>query len=389
MRSHAAVAGVGITPATSPGRQTASKIELCQEAIDAALEHAGCRRQDVDAIVFGNIDPFEAVNVSGKTIAPSLGLRAGTPVYIVNTGGNTGGGVFNLGVNLVQSGEYERVLCVGPPTFDGPIDLAAVINKAVAVAMESPLGMAASHIGGMNTNAYQQDYDCPDEILVEVTRQQREYAMSNPFAHIRSVLPPELASRSISTPLTLSMVCPVSSGAAAVLVTTEDVAGTLNNPVVRVAGHGSIGDTYLGSGRHSMSSLEVLAMLADRVYKDAGVMDPRREIDLAEVFAPFAPLVLILLEDLQMCGRGKAPDLVRSGELKVDGSIPTNLSGGPHSSNAGVAGQLAPVVYVARQLMGQALGGVQVPDARRGLAHSMGSSWWQFHTLTVLERVSA
>lgn len=388
MNTHAAVAGVGITPSTSPGRQTASKAELCQRAVDEALKHAGVGRAEVDAVVFGNIDGFEATNVSGKTITPALGLPAGTPVYIVNTGGSTGGSIFNLAVSLVRSGDAERVLCVGPPTFDGPVDLQAVINTALPVAMEQPLGIDGVHVGGLFASAYQQRYGVDDEVLAMCAAQQREHAAANPLAHVRKELPASQGETPITTPLTLSMVCPVSSGAAALLVTTEALARRSGRPVVRVAGYGSVSDTHLGTGRHDFSTCEVLAMLADRVYRDAGIMDPRAELDVLEIFSPYAPMQLILLEDLQLAARGTASELVRSGALHVDGDLPTNLSGGPHSTNPGVAAQLAPYGYVALQLMGEAVGGVQVAGARRGLAHAMGSAWWQFHTLTVLEVAS-
>jgi acetyl-CoA C-acetyltransferase len=388
MTTHAAVAGVGITATTSPGRQIASKLELCQEAVDRALAHAGVPRADVDAVVFGNIDGFENTNVSGKTITPQLGLPSGIPVYIVNTGGTTGGSIFNLAVSLVRSGDHERVLCVGPPTFDGPVDLQAVINTALPVAMEQPLGIDGVHVGGMFATAYQARYGVPDDVLSLCAAQQREHAMANPFAHVRRVLPAEQGEVPITTPLTLAMVCPVSSGATALLITSEQHARNRGRPVVRVAGYGSIADTHLGTGRHDFSSCEVLVTLAERVYREAGVMSPADELDVLELFSPYAPMELILLEDVGVCDRGGAPELVRSGALHVDGALPTNLSGGPHSTNPGVAAQLAPMGYVALQLMGEAAGGQQVPDAVRGLAHSTGSAWWQFHTLAVLERVA-
>ena len=387
MIRRAAVAGVGLTPATSPNRQTKSKVELCQEAVALALEHAGCARADVDAVVVGNIDPFEAVNVSGKTITPLLGLPRHVPVYVVNTGGNTGGGAFNLAVSLVKGGGHERVICVGPPTFDGPVDLNAVINKATAVAMETPLGLDALHSGAFITDAYLQTYGIDDDVLDAAVSHSRNNAAENPHAHIRERLSATDAHAMVSTPLRREMCCPVSSGATALLVTTEEVAEELDNDVVRVAAYGSVGDTYLGSGRHSFSSFEVLALLADRLYREADIVDPAKEIDVRELFSPFAPMLMVQLEDLQMCGRGEAADLMRAGEMEVAGALPTNLSGGPHSSNPGVAAQLAPVAYVALQLMGQAPGR-QVADARRGVAHSMGSSWWQFHTMTILERAS-
>lgn len=385
MRAHAAVSGVGFTPTTSPGRQTKSKVELCDEALESALAHSGCPRGDVDAVVFGNIDGFEGTHISAKTVVPQLGLRAGTPVYVVHTGGTTGGNLLNLAATLVRSGDATRVVCIGPNTFDGATDMQAVVNTASPVAMEQPLGMGAVHMGAFFPAAYQERHGLSDEVFELVATKHREHAAHNPYAHLRAPMPPEQASAEVSTPLRLGMVCPVSSGAAVVLVTSEKIAGGLDNPVVRVKAYGAASDPYLGGGRHDFSAFEVLGILAERVYREAGIMAPREELDVIELFSPYAPMELMLLEDLQICGRGEAPDLLESGATRLGGDIPVNLSGGVHSTNPGVAAQLAPVGYVALQLMGQAAGGQQVENARRGLAHSTGGAFFQFHTLAVLE----
>jgi acetyl-CoA C-acetyltransferase len=76
---------------------------------------------------------------------------------------------------------------------------------------------------------------------------------------------------------------------------------------------------------------------------------------------------------------------LRAGVTRFDGELPVNVSGGTLCTNPGVAGQIAPVAYVALQLMGEAAGGRQVEPAERGLAHSTGGTFFQFHTLTLME----
>lgn len=384
MSRHAAIVGVGMTTTTSPNRQTRSKIELCQEALERALKQAGRRRADVDAVVFGNIDGFEAINTSAKTVVPYLGLRPGIQVYIVHTGGTTGGNIANLAASLVRSGCANLAVCIGPNTFDGAIDLQAVVNTASPVGMEEELGMGAVHMGAFFLAAYQDRYDVPDEVFDEVAKKHREQAASNPYAHVRQPMDPSIAGGQVSTPLRFGMVCPVSSGATAVLVGAEaDIPA--GRPVVRVAAYGAASDGYLGGSKGDYSSFEPLAILADRVYRDAGIMSPRDELDVIELFSPYAPMELVLLEDLQICGRGEAPALLKSGATRFGGDLPVNVSGGVHSTNPGVAAQIGPVAYVALQLMGEAAGGRQVENARLGLAHSTGGAYFQFHTLTVLE----
>jgi acetyl-CoA C-acetyltransferase len=388
MRSHAAVGGVGFTVARSPRRQTQSKPELCFEASDRALGHAGITRDQVDAVVFGDIAGFEATNVATKTLAPAIGLPRNIPIYPISTGGTSGGHLVNQAASLVRSGSADRVLCVGAPTFDGPVDLQAVINTNSPMVMEQPLGMGAVHMGAFFPSAYQERYGATDADFLAVAEKNRGHAAHNPYAHVKGAMEPELADREISTPLRLGMVCPVSSGACAIVVEREDLAAGGPNPPVRISGYGSISDGYLGGTRRDFSSFEVLSVLAERVYREAQIAEPGVDLDVFELFCPYSPMELMLLEAIGVCDYGEAPALLRDGDTRFGGRWPTNVSGGIQCTNPGVGGQIAPCGYVALQLMGQAAGDRQVEPARRGIAHSTGGTFFQFHTLTVMERVA-
>ena len=129
-----------------------------------------------------------------------------------------------------------------------------------------------------------------------------------------------------------------------------------------------------------------LSVLAARTFGKAGIADPWRDLDVLEIFSPYAAFELMQYESLGLCELGSGPALIRSGKTAVGGELPVNPSGGPLCTNAGVAAELAPFGYVALQLMGQAAG-LQVDGARRGAAHSMGSNWFMCNAFGVLERV--
>lgn len=381
------ISGVGFTPATSPRRQPKSKNELCREAVDRALAHAKCDRRQIDAVIIGDIAGFEASSVSAKTIAPALGLKPGTQVIPISTGGTSGGHLPNQATTFIRAGYAERVLCVAPNTFDGPVDLQAVINTNSPMIMEQPLGMGAIHMGAFFPSAYQDRYGVSEDDLLAVAAKNRENADHNPFAHVTSALEPDLATRMVSTPLSLGMACPVSSGAAALVLTSEEIAQRESpNPLVRVTAHGSISDGYLGGKRRDFSAFEVVEVLARRIYRDAQVLEPRRDLDLAELFCPYSPMEFMMMEAFGICDFGEAPELFRSGATRFDGEIPVNVSGGIQCTNPGLAGQIAPVAHVALQLMGQAAG--RQVEARRGIAHSTGGTFFQFHTATIMERLT-
>jgi acetyl-CoA C-acetyltransferase len=389
MKNHAVISGVGFTRATSPRRQPLSKDELCREAVDSAIAHSGISREDIDTVIIGDIAGFEASSVSALTIAPFLGLPEYVTIIPISTGGTSGGHLANQAAALVRAGFAERVLCVAPNTFDGPVDLQAVINTNSPMIMEQPLGMGAVHMGAFFPAAYQERYGVSDEQLMAVGDKNRRHADHNPYAHITSSLDHEQAQRMVSTPLRIGMTCPVSSGAIALVVAAEDIAAVESpNPLVRITAATSVSDGYLGGKRRDFTKFEVVEHLARRAYREAGVINPRADLDLLELFVPYAPMEYLLQEAFLICGWGEAPSLLEQGATEYGGDIPTNLSGGPLCANPGVAGQIAPVAHVALQLMGQAAA-QQVPDARRGLAHSTGGTFFQFHTATIMERVSA
>lgn len=387
MRSHAVITGVGFTATTSPRKQTKSKYELCREAVDTAIAHSGARREDIDVVIIGDIAGFEASNVSAKTIAPFLGLSPMTTVIPISTGGTSGGHLPNQASLLIRAGYAKRVLCVAPNTFDGPVDLQQVININSPMVMEQPLGMGAIHMGAFFPSAYQQAYGASDEDLMAVAEKNRDNADHNPFAHVTSALPHDHAERMVSTPLKLGMSCPVSSGAIAMVITSEDVAREESpNPLVRISGIGSIGDGYLGGKRRDFAKFEVVDILARRAYREAGIVEPRHDFDIVEIFCPYSPMEYMLMEAFGLCDFGQGVDLFKSGATRYDGDIPVNVSGGIQCTNAGLAGQISPVAHVALQLMGQAA--ARQIDAKRGLAHSTGGTFFQFHTATIMERVA-
>lgn len=389
MSRHAAITGVGFTPATSPRRQLKSKGELCRQAVDAALGHAGRSWDDVDAVVWGDIAGFEASNVSAKSLAPEIGVPPDIPVFAISTGGTSGGHIANQAATMVRAGSAKCVVSVGPPTFDGPVDLQAVINTNSPMIMEQPLGMGATHMGAFFAAAYQQKYGVSDDDFLDVARKNRDNASHNPYAHVREPMDEQSASREVTTPLRLGMICPVSSGACAIVIEAEDETRAHPNPYVRVTGYGSISDGYLGGTRNDFSAFEALSILANRVYERAGITDPATEFDLLELFCPYSPYEFMIMEALGAAPYGAGPRLFREGVTSYRGRLPVNLSGGIQCTNPGLGGQLAPVAYTALQLMGHAAGHRQVEGARRGLAHSMGGTFFQFHTLTILERQGA
>jgi len=105
-------------------------------------------------------------------------------------------------------------------------------------------------------------------------------------------------------------------------------------------------------------------------FAEAGVTPS--DLKYASIYHSFTITVLMQIEDLGFCEKGQGPDFVRRNTFTIDGSLPTNTSGGQLSvGQAGAAGGYLGLVEIIRQLSGQPLGAA-VPDARIGLASGFG-----------------
>jgi acetyl-CoA C-acetyltransferase len=389
MATRAVIGGAGITPATSPRKQTSSSLELIQEAVWGALQHSGAAPDSLDGIVIGNIDGFEGTVLGAKHLVRRLGLGTELPVSILNTGGTTGGNLVQVAARQVRAGDRRRVLVIGGPTFFGAQDLQSAINTNSPMIVEQPLGMGAYHMGAFYPSAYTERFGATVEDFAVSAVRDHEHASRNPYAHLRNTMTVEdvVGAKPLSYPLTMAMVCPVSTSANALLVCAEGTTADLRPTPVLIKAFATSSDPYLGGGKNDFAAMENLAILAQKVYQLADVREPRAEIDVVEVFSPYAPMQPMQLEALGFAPPGGGIDLIRSGATRIDGDVPVNLSGGPLCTNAGVAGELAPIVYVALQLMGDAPEAMQVPGARRGLAHGTGGTFFQFENLAILERL--
>jgi acetyl-CoA C-acetyltransferase len=390
MPYRAAVVGVGLTEATSPRKQTRSTIELCGLAAHNALAHSGACAASLDAIVTGNIDGFEGTVLGAKHLTRAIGLGPHLPVVIVNTGGTTGGNLMQVATRMVRAGTHRRVLCLGGPTFFGSTDLQSAINTNSPMIIEQPLGMGAYHMGAFAASSYQARFKITAEDLAAVAAADHAKAARNPYAHLRYPVTVDevLGGRPLSSPLTQPMVCPVSTSAVAMIVANPQDAGELVTSPALIKAIGMSADPYLGGGKGDFSEMQNLANLARRVYARADIRDPLSEFDAVELFAPYAHMQPMQLEALGFAPPGGGINLIRSGATDADGNLPTNLSGGPKCTNAGVAGELAPYAYAAWQVMGDAPEAIRVPRARRSLGHGTGGTFFQFENLAVFESLA-
>src|SRR5438132_12619647 len=198
----------------------------------------------------------------------------------------------------------------------------------------------------------------------EVAVKNHANAARNPYAHYPQpvTLAEVMESRMVADPLRLLHCCPISDGAAAVVLTAERSA-------VRVAGIGQGADALAVRHRADVTHFKATRDAARAAFAMAG-FGPAR-VDFAELHDAFAPFELISLEDLGLVPPGKAGRVTLDGETALDGRLPINPSGGLKARGHPLAATgLAQVVECVWQLTGRA--GERQVSGRVGLAHSIG-----------------
>ena len=197
-------------------------------------------------------------------------------------------------------------------------------------------------------------------------------AFDNPYAHVkvRLTLDEVKNARVITYPIRLYDVCPNSDGACAVIFASADKARQLRSRPAWIRGIGYRGEeTYFGDSDKAVWQSAITA--AKEAYDQAGITDPLRQLDVAEVYNPFTYQEMLFYECFGFCEFGEAPDLVLQGMFARDGELPCDPSGGVLCTNPIGATGLIRVAEAALQVTDKA-GEHQVPGAKLALAHAMG-----------------
>ncbi|MGI5206959.1 thiolase domain-containing protein [Spirillospora sp. CA-108201] len=369
MANRCAIIGVGQT-AYRTKRLDVSMAGLLREAARRALEDAQLTWKDIDAVVVGKApDLFEGVMMPETFLAEALGA-AGKPVMRVHTAGSVGGSTAIVAAGLIQGGVHDRVLTIA-------WEKQSESNATWALTVNSPfttsLVVGAGGYFAPHIRAYMRRSGAPDHIGTLVAVKDRQNALKNPWAHLKI---PGISREMVeSTPMLWEPIryletCPSSDGACAMVLASEDAAKKAPAPPAWVHGTAMRSEPMQFAGRDTVSPQGGKDAAAD-VYRQAGISDPRRELDCAEVYVPFSWYEPMWLENLGFCGESEGWKLTEAGATALDGDIPWNPSGGVLSSNPIGASGMIRFAEAALQVRGQA-GEHQVDGARRALGHAYG-----------------
>ncbi|MFB6094527.1 MAG: thiolase domain-containing protein [Halanaeroarchaeum sp.] len=370
------IAGVGLTHFGEHPERTSR--DLFAEAGLAALEDSGVDPDDVAAVFYGNFmgELAEHQGHMGPLAAEALGIDA--PATRYESACASSGVAVREAVKNVRSGESDVVLVGGAERMNNLETAETTESLAIAAddLYEVRAGMTFPGAYGLMADAYFDEYGGDREDLAHVAAKNHENAVGNEYAQFQYEIDVEdaLDAPPVAEPLHLYDACPITDGAAAIVMVSEEYAADhdLDAPV-SVVGTGQGSDKMALQDRTTMTQTPAAADAASEAFGEADV-DPA-DVGAAEVHDCFTIAEVLALEALDLFEEGEAITAAREGTTRADGDLPVNLSGGLKAKGHPVgATGAAQVVEMTRLLRGDHHNSEHVADETVGVTHNAGGT---------------
>ncbi len=368
-----------------------NQYDLLFEAVQSATKDAGITKDDIDATWVGIFYYF--TGLSGAITEDILRMD-GKPATRVENFCASGMDAFRNASFAIASGAYDIVLACGVEKLmdEGGSGLPGfkLFGHPLYPTPSAPamFSMAA-------TRCFK-DYGWTKEDLARVAVKNHDNGADHPKAHFKSRITIDQVMKApmIADPLGRFDCCAMSDGAAALILTSPELAESYAHAddYVLVKANAiscrTLFPWYIppnGPGA-DFTSFPATVKAAEYAYKEAGVTDPRKEIDAAEVHDCFTITELINCQDLKFCDRGQAAEELKNGTFNWDGETAVNPSGGLKSFGHPIGSTgCRMLTEITKQLQGRAEGR-QVPDAKLGLAHNLGGAFSVCSTTILSQR---
>ena len=349
-----------------------SATQLYVKGAKLALEDAGITKGDVDGLITCTsfVEPYM---YHAEMIAEYMQIF---PRYCLNvaTGGGTTLAIMHHAASAIATGVCNTVLITMADNMLSGLSRDRAIeamSTAGHAQFERPYGPPIPGFYAMLAQAHMHQYGTTSEQLAAVAVACRKHASMNPEAQMRQPITIDdvLNSKMIAHPLHLLDCSLVSDGGAAIVMTSAERAKDFKKKPVYMLGVGE------GHSHEHVSQAQSLTTSAakeagERAYAMAG-LGPK-DMDVAELYDCFTPVVIIELEDLGFCPKGEGGRFVEGGRIELGGELPINTHGGLMSHcHPGHPGSLFSITEAVHQLRNEC-GSRQVKDAEVAFVHGQG-----------------
>ena len=344
--------------------------DMVVEAVYEAYEDAGIGPEGIEAAWVGT-----AFSGAGGSILSDILKLHDIPITRVENFCATGMEAFRNACYAVAAGVYDTVLAVGVEKLkDSGL-------QGLPESMARPVfgvGRTAPGSFALIASRYFAKYGIGKETLAKIAVKNHKNGALNPKAHFQREITVEQALKApiIALPLGLFDCCPTTDGAAAAIITRKNLAKKFKEDYIPVKALALSVSSMWPQFRPGFDYLGFSANVtaAQSAYQQAGIKDPLKELDLAEVHDCFTITELVIYEDLGFCPRGEAKRFIDDGVFELNGELAVNADGGLKSFGHPIGASGLRMIYeVYKQLQGKA-GKRQIKNAKLGMAHNLGGT---------------
>lgn len=358
--------------------------EMAYEVVEKVLQETGLKFTEdgtgIDATVSCSQDHWDGRTISGANVLDVDGGHHRPEEKVAADGAEA----VCYGVMQILGGHYDIVLVLSH-CQESHTNPRVIENAGFETAYQRLLGLDFRIAAALQAKRYMYRYGITAEQCARVVVKSYKNARLNPLAQeARELTVAEvLNSRMLAYPIRELDAKPVSDGACVVILASEEKAKKLTRKPVWIAGMANCYDTpYIGD--RELADPISLTLAAKKAYQMAGIVDPVKGIDLAEISTDYSYQELLWCEGLGFCGAGEGGKLIDSGVTEIKGKLPVNPSGGVLVGNPPVVAGMARVAEAALQLSGKA-GAHQIDGAKVALAHGYNGVCGQMHCVLILK----
>lgn len=381
-----AIIGAGMIPFGRRDQDTL--VDMLAYASLKALDDAGLGDRGVNAVYVANMGGgiLQHQTAVASALVDRLALLPAAADAVEN-GPASGGSAVKNGVLAVASGYYDVVLVAGGEKMREVTGWKATdfVSTLTHPEVEYPYGITLPGMAGMFTRLYMEKYGLTREMLVAIAIKNQEMGARNPYAHVEMLITQEgildsphsvVNNPTVADPLHLYDCCPVSDGAAALILCPLEMASEISaraseHAPVLVSGFGQATDTHTLQERDDPTDLKAVTLAAQQAYAMAGLTPD--DIDVAELHDAFTILEVAESEHVGFFEKGEGGPAALRGETRLGGKIPINVSGGLKARGHPVgATGVAQAVDIVWQLRHALPDDRQVPNAQHGLTVNFG-----------------
>ena len=365
------IAGIGQTPVGEFWE--ISLRSQAAKAIQAARHDSGDLQPQ--AMYIGNLLGSTVSHQAnlGAVITDNTGLT-GIEAYTIEAGEASGAAAFRMGYLAIASGYVDVAVVVGVEKVTDMVGpgLEAAASQVLDSDYEAMQGLTAVTQAALIMRRYLYENKISHDVFATFPLIAHANAVNNPNAMYRKAISLETSQQAepLNDPLTLFDIAPIADGAAAVILTTPEIANNVPHPLVRVLGSDIAIDTLAVHDRPDLLAFRAAGISLEQACHQAGILPS--DVDLFELHDSFSIYAAIALEAGGFAPRGAGWKLAEAGKLNRDGSLPINTMGGAKARGYPLAANgMYQIVEATQQLRGEA-GANQIQNAKLALTQSFG-----------------